>query len=248
MRLKKLTMFIALSGLLMPLTSTARAQSERWSFQLAPLWLWAANIQGTSTLGPVTAPLELDFRDDVLENLDAVFTVHFEGQRGDWGFLTEYMHVGLDPSAETRGPTIDVDFTADIGELGVTYRASDKIEVLGGARYTSMEIDVDIVGGPKAGLADESWWDGFIGGRLTVPLSDRWKFVARGDVGAGDSDLVWNVAAHFDYRFNQTFTGFAGYRILDYDFESGSGRNRFGFDGSIEGIIAAVVISWGGAP
>ncbi len=248
MKFKSLTGALTLGSLLVSMTNTVQAQSEPWKFQLAPLWLWMANIQGSSIIGTTTTPLDLDFADDVLENLDSVFTIHFEGQQGDWGFLTEYMHVGLDPTAVTPGPTIEVDFVADIAELGVTYRVNDRFEVLGGARFTSMEIDVDFVGGGSAALADESWQDGFVGGRVTVPLNERWTFVARADIGAGDSDLVWNVAAHANYRFNEKYTGFIGYRILDYDFETGSGTSTFAFDGSIEGVIAALVINWGGTP
>lgn len=239
MKLKKLTVVLTLGVLLVSLTNTAQAQSEPWKFQLAPLWFWAANIQGTSTIGTLPpVPLDLDFQDDVLENLDSVFTIHFEGQQGDWGFLTEYTHVGLDIPL---GP-IDIDFVVDIAELGVTRRVNDRFEVLGGARYTSM--DIDLVTTPV--LADESWWDVFVGGRVNVPLNERWTFVARADIGAGDSDLVWNVVAHADYRFNEKYTGFIGYRILDYDFETGSGTSTFAFDGAIEGIIAALVINWGG--
>ncbi len=30
-----------------------------WQYSLAPLFLWAQGIEGTSTIGPVTAPLDI---------------------------------------------------------------------------------------------------------------------------------------------------------------------------------------------
>ncbi len=58
-------------------------QSEEWQFALSPLFLWGMNVDGTTIIGPVSAPLELDFKDDVFENLGAVFTVHFDAKKND---------------------------------------------------------------------------------------------------------------------------------------------------------------------
>ena len=46
-----------------------------WEYSLAPLFLWAQGIEGTSTIGPVEAPLEITFK-DALSNLAGTFTVH----------------------------------------------------------------------------------------------------------------------------------------------------------------------------
>ncbi len=62
-------------------------QSDEWQFTLAPIFLWGMNIDGTSAIGPITAPLDIGFKDDVLENLGAVFTVHFEAKKRIWDCL-----------------------------------------------------------------------------------------------------------------------------------------------------------------
>jgi len=41
-------------------------------------------------------------------------------------------------------------------------------------------------------------------------INDKWSFIGRADIGAGDSDLVWNVLAAFDYRFTQLLSVFGG--------------------------------------
>jgi hypothetical protein len=51
-----------------------------WEYTLAPLFLWAQGIEGTSEIGPVTAPLDITFK-NALSNLEATFTVHFEMKR-----------------------------------------------------------------------------------------------------------------------------------------------------------------------
>ena len=65
----------------------------------------------------------------------------------------------------------------------------------------------------------------------------NWKVVGRGDVGGGGSDLVWNVSLLGGYRFKKWGSVFAGYRVLDYDYSSGSGASRFVFDTRMQGPL-----------
>jgi hypothetical protein len=66
---------------------------DDWKFSLAPLFLWGMSMNGTSQVGPTTTPLNLDFQDDVLENLEAVLTLHFEAQKNDLALFAEYQNV-----------------------------------------------------------------------------------------------------------------------------------------------------------
>ena len=50
--------------------STAFAEEEEWDFSVAPMYLWAKNIEGFAAIGGSAAPLDLDFKDDILDNLD----------------------------------------------------------------------------------------------------------------------------------------------------------------------------------
>ena len=50
--------------------STMADAAEEWEFSLAPLFLWGISIEGDTTINGLTAPLDLDFQDDVLENME----------------------------------------------------------------------------------------------------------------------------------------------------------------------------------
>ena len=63
--------------------STAIAEEEEWEFAVAPMYLWAKNIEGASAVGGLEAPLDLDFKDDILDNLDAAFAIHLEARKGN---------------------------------------------------------------------------------------------------------------------------------------------------------------------
>ena len=71
--------------MLLASTNLATA-SDEWEFALSPLFLSGISINGDATIGDATAPLDLEFKDDILENLEAVVTLHFEARKGIWIF------------------------------------------------------------------------------------------------------------------------------------------------------------------
>ena len=93
---RKLFKLLFLFSFLCPLSTTTFAQdtpennqdepiiipdgTDVWQFELAPLYIWFAGIGGTSSLDPVTAPLEVSFG-EVLDNLDTVLTLLLRRER-----------------------------------------------------------------------------------------------------------------------------------------------------------------------
>ncbi len=228
-----------------------------WEYSVAPLYLWGKSIDGASSVAGKEAPLDLDFQDDILENLDAAFAIHFEAKQGDLTLFAEYNYAKLDPSVEAHLGSIpisaDIEFKDTMAELGVAYVFADsgstQWEVLGGVRYMDQELDVEI-GKPDFGpglLPDEitggdDWWHGFGGFRVTTALSENWRFRARADYGYKDSN---NKAVHaigmFDYRFRDWGSFFAGYRFLDTDYDNRkSGSKQYSFDADQQGPVLGV--------
>jgi hypothetical protein len=242
MRTRKTIYAAILASLLCGLAGSAFAQgelpeadSDKWQFTIAPLYLWAVGIDGSIGVGPATAPVSIEFS-DALSNLSGAFTLHFEARKKKWNVLADYMYVGLEPSATLpTGTPLDVDLDMHIAELGGTYLVTDSspfVEVLAGARFQ----DIDLKATPTPVSVDENWWDGFVGARITGQWGN-WKVTGRGDIGGGGSDLVWNVSLLGDYRFKKWGSVYAGYRFLDYDYRSGSGANRFVFDTRLQGPL-----------
>ena len=229
-----------------------------WEYSLAPLYLWAMSMNGSSQIGPVSAPLELDFKDDVFENLEAVFTLHFEAKKNDLTIFSELSYVDLGPSTELpTGQVVNVSFKSTLFELGAMYEVAETErsdwEVLGGLRYSKQELNASNLPQLPAPLppipssidVSESWWDVFIGGRVQTRITDKWRFVGRADIGTGGSDLVWNVTGLFDYRFKDWGSLFVGYKWMDYDYDNGkSGSDRYAFDAMMEGPITGLNFYW----
>ncbi len=85
-------------------------------------------------------------------------------------------------------------------------------------------MDVEFTLNPPSGpgtdtSSSETLTDGFVGLRYSMPLGERWLLNVRGDVGAGDTDQAFNVAAYIGYQFGRDgrFGVLGGYRHLDLE-------------------------------
>ena len=218
---------------------------KAWEFNLAPLYIWAVNLRGDMTVKGNTVPVRVDF-DDAFDNLEAVFTAHFEGWwRQKWGFLFDVSYVNL--AGEEK--ILDVDLETVMVELVGFYRFTKgphALEPLAGIRYTSLQTDVDILGVPFGIDESEGWVDPIIGARYKYSITEKWSAILRGDIGGFSvgSDFTWNLAGliHFQPWKHVGFIG--GYRALDVDYETGSGLSKFKYDVLMHGPILGVNIIW----
>jgi len=94
------------------LSAQLNAAEGDWEFMIAPLFLWGVSMDGDASVDGNVVPLALDFKDDVIDNMDAVFTVHFEARKDDLLLFAEYQYVSFDPTTDASiGP---VNINADI--------------------------------------------------------------------------------------------------------------------------------------
>ena len=233
----------------------AEESEGEWEFMIAPLFLWGMSIDGESAIDGNALPLDLDFRDDVMENLDAVFTFHFAARKDDLLLFAEYQYVSLDPTVEANvGPlsvNADVDLTINAAEVGAGYTISEtdatRWEVLGGLRWLDQDLDVQAnlgIDDPTGQIpikGGDDWYQGFVGARVTDTLSKNWSLIARGDYGYGDSDNdAWHFNAMADYRFNDWGSAFVGYRYMKIDYASSS----YSYDAEQQGPLLGISIYW----
>jgi hypothetical protein len=101
-----------------------QAKEGNWDFNLAPLYLWMVDMEGDLGIGPVNTGVNVPFS-DIFDNLESVFTVHFEAtHRSNWGLFFDYSY--LDVGASGPGPqgltTINIDMASTMVEVGGLYR------------------------------------------------------------------------------------------------------------------------------
>ncbi len=253
-RTHKTTLILAAAVTLMAgqLQAAENTASDGWEFMVAPLFLWGMSIDGTAEIDGTEGDLNLDFKDDILENMEGAFTIHFEARKRDLWLFAEYQYVNLQPSVSGEivltSVAVDIDFTVQSAELGAGYTLSKsdttRWEVLGGLRWIDHDIKADIDGPaflPSKIEGGDDWIQGFLGGRVTTKLTDSWSFSARADVGYGGSDnTTYHLNTTFDYRFKGWGSAFVGLRYMDFDYAGGG----YAYDAKQQGPIVGLAIYW----
>ncbi len=245
------TVLVATCALLL-FSASAHAQgytpkSETWEFALAPYY-WAVGMDGDVVVKGVDS--DIDF--DPLENLspsDKFATqVHFEARKDQIAFIVEPTYVKAeDDRANVGAARADVDVEYLMTDLLVGVGLSERWELLAGLRVMSMDNSIGVQGGPRVSDT-EDWVDLAVGVRFSSRLSEKWSFLGRFDISGLDigdsSDFTWNGEALFfwDFAPNTSFT--VGYRILDIDFDKGSGASKFEFDVRQHGPLVGVNFRW----
>jgi opacity protein-like surface antigen len=203
------------------------AEPDRWQYEITPYLLGAA-MNGTAGVKGLTVPVDASFS-DILENLDAGLMGLVTAQKGRWTFMLEgvYMNLGAERSGPVAGVvSANVDTKLYIGQGSIGYRLLDdgtRLDLMGGLRWTKLSADIDLVG-PNNSVSvgsDDSWTDAVVGVRVLHPVADSVALLGYADVGAGGSDLTWQVVAGVNWEFAKGFTLKAGYRHMYWDYEDG---------------------------
>ena len=219
--------------------------NSNWEFSLAPIYLWAVSINGDQTIKGVDVDLDVPFS-DIFDNLKGALTFHFEGlYRQRWGFFSDLNYILL----EMDDGAVDIDFTETMFEIAGFYRLSEgphAIDVLGGLRYTSMDVELDLPGPLPDVDQRKDWVDPYVGLRWQWKFTERWATRLRGDLGGFGigSDLTWNLVGMVDFKPWKNVLLFGGYRALYQDYSTGSGNKKFSFDATMHGPILGLNITW----
>lgn len=220
---RKYLKVIAASGLVLTL-GAAPALGSEWEYGVE-LYGLAADVKATSDAGEA---VNADF-DDILDDLEFAIFGTFAAKRDKLTLFANLFYVDTESrERETQGP-IKAELKVGLENLVSTFGAgweildsgNTNLEILGAARYLSMDADLKLSLQPLGTVKDSdsgSNWDGVVGIRGKTDLSDRWYLSYYADVGAGESDLTWQASAGINYRF-EAFDVTLGYQHLEWEFD-----------------------------
>ena len=115
--------------------------SDEWQFNIAPLYLWASDLDGTLTARDQDIAFQLPF-DQAFDNLETAFTFRFEAWKGRWGILTDFSYMDLS-SDKTVGPLeLNVSLENLIAEVSGAYLFDEAAFIYLGARYYGVDSAV----------------------------------------------------------------------------------------------------------
>jgi hypothetical protein len=213
------------------------------------LYLWATGIDGKFTVMGEEVPVDVSFG-ELFDQVEIAGSLHYERVARSWGAFADltYIDMGADftePMSQLPGTQEMTFLLAEAGAVRRWGPGENKVyfDLLLGLRYWDLEQAVEIGGNPALDATD-SWVDGLVGGRILVPLGEKWWFTGRLDVAAGGSDIAWNTSVLFDWQATRLLSVIFGYRFLHEEHETGSGADLFALDADFGGPVLAVGFRW----
>ena len=220
----------------------ASLRADGWNFKLTP-YIWATSLKGTTSIGPVSGDIDLDFR-DILSDLQMALMLNFRAEKDLWAIQADSVYADLQSDDTSGAVSTSVDTTMWIASLNGRYRFADEWEAFAGVRYFREDVGITVVAGgpPMSASKTVDWVDPVIGVAFDTSLSDKWSVKLQGDIGGFGvgSNFTWQAVAGFDYRFSKLASLALGYRHLDWDYEEGSGATRFTYDAYLSGPLIGV--------
>lgn len=171
----------------------------------------------------------------------------------------------------TLSGALGLDFEEAVVEVGAAYeiarwssgaRTSTAIDILGGARYWHQEMSINLALSATLDIGDlvlskgiavarggsVNWVDPLVGARIRHQLAPGQELMLRGDIGGfgAGSEFSWNVLAAYSFEIcakdGVTYSGLLGYRLLDVDYEQGSGRTNYEYDVLQHGPLTGLTV------
>lgn len=215
-------------------------EADSWQHELT-VYGWFAGLDGTVHYpgGPGSgADISFD-TSDIIENLKMVLMGGYKARYNRWSIIADLVYMDVGDSANkavTVGSTpgipanasIDMDLSSWVLNGGVGYDVvqtdQGTLAIVGGVRYMTVDVDVKMgiqgplpTGRPPTELSDsEGVLDAIIGVSGSFKLNENWYLPFHADIGAGGSDLTWQLFAAIGYRFDWGDIRL-GYRVLSYD-------------------------------
>jgi hypothetical protein len=217
--------------------SSAHAQSSEWEHTLL-FYLFDAGVDGESQIGSTVSEVDESFS-NILEHLDMGGMGSFRATKQPWAHTIDAIYSN---SSDDVALPSDVRVKAEVDQLiasyDIGYQLSDRFEVLVGARFNSIDLELTEYGPTqRVASGSQDWIDPYIGLNSVLPFNEHLALALRGDVGGFDigSKLAWQAIVRLNWSFSETFYATFGYRILDTDYEDGAGESFFKYDVTMSG-------------
>ena len=192
-------------------------------------------IEGDAQVGNLQVDVDSNMS-DFFDNLKFGAMAAYRIENDQWSFGGDMTYMNLGQSKRTEqgraSASLDVDQFTFMATAG--YRVMPNLEALFSLAYFDLSADlrVRLLQQVRTASRDASWVDPLVGLNYEIPVSGKWRFTLRGDIGGFGvgSDLTWHALTKFTYQQSDRFDWYVGYRAIAYDYEDGSGRNFQNYD------------------
>jgi hypothetical protein len=239
MATKRVTLMGVLALSIAPLW-TESVSADDWKFELSP-YLWVAGVDGDIKVKRQDFEVSADF-EDIFDQTKYGGSVILQANRERWVNFLQLDYVALEnDDVKTRHSREDIHLEADslLATFASGYRFAisqrSTLDLMAGVRYAGMEIDVDLNAAGNLS-SDLDIYDAILMVRPRVALAENWHVLLSFSVGAGDSDLTWEVFPELIYDTGGNLDFRLGYRDLNYENKKGNDEIDFSMHGMVLGV------------
>src|SRR5262245_49046658 len=226
------------SGGAAPRPAPLAAAEDEWRFTFAP-YLWLATTTGDAEADSTpSVPIDLSFG-NLLADFDFtfMFAADLRNEASPWALSFDSIYLRFQ-SERSAG---DVTQEFRLLETDGSYRFGEGatgLELLGGVRWISGQMDIDVNGGPD-GDGDASWLEPVVGLRWITPFAENWNFVARGDVGGlgVGPDSSWQALAQAVWTVSDRVGWAFGWRYFALDYSHADVDWDLALSGQFAGLL-----------
>lgn len=242
---------LAVSAMLAMYTAAAPAQEaagDEWK-QTVFVYGMGPAISGDAQIGNVAVNVDASIS-DVVDNLKFGAMAAYRIENDEWSIMGDitYMNLGQTKRAPRNNVRayLDVEQITMMGTVG--RRITPRLEGLFSLAYFDVSGDVElrVLQQRQTASRSASWVDPLIGFNYNVPVGEKWSYGLRADIGGFGvgSDLSYHLLTAFKRQNTDMFSWYLGYRLLSYDYETGSGRNYQHYDLTQQGPLVGVAFSF----
>ncbi len=210
-------------------------------------YIWFPGVDGEITIAGQNADFDASASDvfDTADVCGSLLSVVQFNRFLIWGQVDYFSWDTdeLDVEDQPRGGSLEMEML--LGEIAVGYQIDGWMEgmtfdILGGARFLSIESDLEVYGRGTASR-DNDIVDPILVVRPSVPIFPSKITGLRFNPtfaigGGGDSDLVYEFFPQIQYQFTENFAARLGYRTIGYEFEDDDNELDFTMSGMIIGL------------
>lgn len=241
-----------IAGVVLATGMVATAAEDGWSFEVTP-YAWLAGLEGDVTVDGN----KVDFDKSVSDLFDAVElggSVRLGAQYDRFlvGALVDFFSLStdeLDVEDQPQRGSLDTDML--LTEAAIGYRVDGWSEgqsfgLMLGVRNLHMENDLE-VNGVGAFSRDNDVTDAMLYVLPSIPVFpskiEGLRFNPVLGIGAGDSDLVYELFPQFQYHITDNVAARLGYRTVGWRFE-GDNNDDNELNVSLSGLIAGLGVTF----
>jgi hypothetical protein len=246
-KIKYFTIFFLILAIFNPITFN-KAQSD-WNYNTA-IYGWFAGMTGDVGIANQQQQFDVTLS-ELLKNLTFTAGIHFESQNPNVVLILDGFYFGVKKDADEvtlrNGAAFTPDAAVDLDEWLIEgsagYRVTPDIDVLVSTRVFGINTDL-ISNSETLASANKTWAAFYLGGRYSKDFSDKWYGSIRADAGYGADGFVYFANASVAYRFSKLFSISLAYRILNMNYDSGSGVDYFLYKATASGLGLGFVFSF----